>query len=460
LYTATRNIAVRHIRAEQRRVARERAAMAIAPDPTPLVDADQLRPVIDEVLERLGERDRELVLLRFFRGSTFVDLAQRYGITEDAARFRLNRALERMRSLLAKNGITSTPALIGAALAQPAHAALTEALISTVTAGALTQAATTSVGVGASVLHLMTTTQTAAVAGILLACVGGFWLRRDYAAVQSARSDLAAETRAYESAVAELQAAQAAVPARAKTSLTALAPARVSTAAASNRGVLLAPAPASSLTSPAASPTKREINWAMSRDPEIRATLSTWVKSGQHAGLAAFYRQTGLAPEKITVLEELLLQRNIYMGPNALLTLRPEGKAEGQVEAEIRQLLGEPTYGQFQQYSLLQFVSAVSTGVAALTYDSETPLTAPQADQLTRLLASHSATRMPFPKDVNWAEALPAAKAMLSSSQYAALVSLAATVGRMSAAVNAINPGTFGDPLNPPSSLYTLGTKP
>jgi hypothetical protein len=148
------------------------------------------------------------------------------------------------------------------------------------------------------------------------------------------------------------------------------------------------------------------------------------------------------------------------MGPGALLALRPENKTVEQVYAEIRQLLGDATYGELQQYLRTQFVGAVSIGVAALTYASETPLTPVQADQLTRLLANHTAARTPFPKDINWAEALPQAKAILSFSQYAALESLAATVGKSPAAVNPVMPGTFGDPLKPPPALYTIGPKP
>jgi hypothetical protein len=188
--------------------------------------------------------------------------------------------------------------------------------------------------------------------------------------------------------------------------------------------------------------------------------LSAWIGSSLHASLAAFYRQTGLPSEKITALETLLLQYNTYMGPGATLTLRPENKTEAQVSADVRQLLGEATFAQYAQYARTQFLSAISTGVAALSYGSETPLTGLQADQLTRLLMNHTTARTPFPKDINWAEALPQAKAILLPAQYAALSSLAATVGKAPAAVNPFFPGTFGDALNPPAALYATGSRP
>jgi hypothetical protein len=306
----------------------------------------------------------------------------------------------------------------------------------------------------------MTTTQTAAVAGILLACAGGLWLRRDYVALHSAQSDLTAETRAYESAIAELKAFQAAARSSAETQSAASSTTTGAAVIAPRGGIIVAQSAAPVPAQPARVPPKEEVNWTLSRDPEIRATLSTWIGSSIHAGMAAFYRQTGLKPEKIAALEDLLLQQNVYMGPGALLALRPENKTGETVYAEIRQLLGDSTYGELQQYLPTQFVGALSIGVAALSYHTETPLSPLQADQLTQLLANNASVRRPFPKDINWAEALPQAKAILSPSQYAALESLAATVGKSPAAVNPVMPGTFGDPLNPPPSLYAIAPDP
>src|SRR5581483_9989012 len=69
LYTSTRYAAARVVRTEQRRQQRELKAETmneLTRDPSPAVDWEKLRPVIDDVLHALGERDREVVLLRFF----------------------------------------------------------------------------------------------------------------------------------------------------------------------------------------------------------------------------------------------------------------------------------------------------------------------------------------------------------------------------------------------------------
>ena len=107
LYTSTRFAALKLRRTEQRRQAREQEAhtmqQMLSPEPAP--DWERLRPILDDVLQSLGERDREIVLLRYFRGLAFADLARALQLNEGAARMRVDRALDRMSRLLAQRGI-------------------------------------------------------------------------------------------------------------------------------------------------------------------------------------------------------------------------------------------------------------------------------------------------------------------------------------------------------------------
>ena len=59
------------------------------------------RILIDEVL-RLEEPFRSTVLLRFFDGLTVAAIARRHGVDESTARWRLETALERLRSALSR----------------------------------------------------------------------------------------------------------------------------------------------------------------------------------------------------------------------------------------------------------------------------------------------------------------------------------------------------------------------
>jgi hypothetical protein len=75
------------------------------------------------VLQALDEGDREAVLLRYFEGQSFAAIGIALQLGEDAARMRVNRAIEKTRGLFAKRGITSSAAAIGAAFAEQAVAA-------------------------------------------------------------------------------------------------------------------------------------------------------------------------------------------------------------------------------------------------------------------------------------------------------------------------------------------------
>ncbi|WAC19444.1 sigma-70 family RNA polymerase sigma factor [Luteolibacter sp. SL250] len=64
----------------------------------------ELRPVIDDAIASLPEKDRETVLLHFYHAMSVGEMAARLGIATDAARKRLERATARLRSKLARRG--------------------------------------------------------------------------------------------------------------------------------------------------------------------------------------------------------------------------------------------------------------------------------------------------------------------------------------------------------------------
>jgi RNA polymerase sigma factor (sigma-70 family) len=145
LYTRTRFAASKALRAEQRRHAREeKACMELPPPTTPDPGWDELQPVLDTVMYELDERDRTAVLLRYFERQPLADVGAKLGLTEDAARMRLGRALDKLRQLLARRGITSTTAALAGLLAQqtvtsaPAGLALNIAGTALASAGATT----------------------------------------------------------------------------------------------------------------------------------------------------------------------------------------------------------------------------------------------------------------------------------------------------------------------------------
>jgi RNA polymerase sigma factor (sigma-70 family) len=139
LYTSARFAAAKLVRAERRRLNREEEFMREPNDAAPEADWEQLRPVLDEVMHQLQETDREAILLRYFENRPFADIGARCGLNENAARMRVERALEKLRSLLARRGVTTVAALasvISAHAVQVAPASLAATLAATSLASA------------------------------------------------------------------------------------------------------------------------------------------------------------------------------------------------------------------------------------------------------------------------------------------------------------------------------------
>ncbi len=142
LHTTTRHIAARAMRKERTRQRYEQAAMQdlIATGPEP--DWERLRPVIDDALDELEPRDREAILVRFFEARPFADMGAAWRISQDAARMRVDRALEKLRSALARRGVASVSTALATVLATQGGLAAPAGLAATVSGTALTAAAT------------------------------------------------------------------------------------------------------------------------------------------------------------------------------------------------------------------------------------------------------------------------------------------------------------------------------
>ena len=139
LHTTTRFAASEARRTERRRRSREQEVHLMhelfATEST--ADWDRLRPVIDEALGELNERDREAVLLRYFAGLPLAAVGEKLDLSENSARMRVDRALGKLHALLARRGVTSTASAIGFALTTQSSIAAPATLAASVTANAL-----------------------------------------------------------------------------------------------------------------------------------------------------------------------------------------------------------------------------------------------------------------------------------------------------------------------------------
>ena len=64
----------------------------------------EMQPVLDDALAALSDKDREALLLRFYRSLSVREIAATLGIATDAAQKRIDRATERLRGKLARRG--------------------------------------------------------------------------------------------------------------------------------------------------------------------------------------------------------------------------------------------------------------------------------------------------------------------------------------------------------------------
>src|SRR5262245_3325214 len=102
LTTIVRRLAQNRLRSERRRSAREAAAVAAEPGPTPeqvLAREEVRKRVVDAVLA-LDEPFRQVVLLRFYDDLAPRAIAQRLGVPPATVRTRLLRALDKLRARL------------------------------------------------------------------------------------------------------------------------------------------------------------------------------------------------------------------------------------------------------------------------------------------------------------------------------------------------------------------------
>jgi RNA polymerase sigma factor (sigma-70 family) len=126
LFTTTRYVAARYQRGEHRRQEREMRAFEqhqLHQPEAPSAVWEELQPHLAVALDSLSGADREAVLLRFYRQASHRQIAEQLRITENAAEKRVRKALDKMRQLFAKKGVTLSVAALAGGLTASASAA-------------------------------------------------------------------------------------------------------------------------------------------------------------------------------------------------------------------------------------------------------------------------------------------------------------------------------------------------
>jgi len=143
LYKATRFVALAQTRAAVRRQRYEQEASMPPEDQTPAPDPlwEQIVPLLDEALAQLGEKDRQALLLRYFENKSLAEIGSAFGTGEDAARMRINRALEKLHHYFTRHGVASTAALIAETISLNSAVAVPAGLVKSATIAAVAHGA-------------------------------------------------------------------------------------------------------------------------------------------------------------------------------------------------------------------------------------------------------------------------------------------------------------------------------
>jgi RNA polymerase sigma factor (sigma-70 family) len=104
----------------------------------------QIAPLLETAIAGLNEKDRHVIVLRFFENKSLVEVGQALGANEDAARMRVNRALEKLRKFFTKGGIPLSAAVIAGAISANSVQAAPAMLVKSVTAVAVAKGAAAS----------------------------------------------------------------------------------------------------------------------------------------------------------------------------------------------------------------------------------------------------------------------------------------------------------------------------
>jgi RNA polymerase sigma factor (sigma-70 family) len=169
LHRHTCYVAANIIRRERRRQAREREAVEMNSLHHDTGEtAAQLAPVLDDAINQLSARDRAAIMLRFFERRDLRGIGETLGSTEDAAQKRVSRALEKLRAILVRRGVTLSGTALAAALATQAVTAAPAGLVASISTAAL---AASAVGSGTTLTLLNIMTLTKLKAGVLGALV-------------------------------------------------------------------------------------------------------------------------------------------------------------------------------------------------------------------------------------------------------------------------------------------------
>ena len=202
LYRHAGFVASTAMRSESRRRARETLAMELNPT-SEATDWSPVAPILEEALSELSDADRDALVLRYFEKEPYARVGAVFDISEDAARMRVDRALDRLRAALEKRGVTSTSGALAALILAHAVVPAPSGMAASISAAALSMPLAAGVTPVLAVKPLTLGFATAVLVGVLTFGWIGSRLQRDRRLLEQTNAELRAELGSLRSAASQ-----------------------------------------------------------------------------------------------------------------------------------------------------------------------------------------------------------------------------------------------------------------
>lgn len=440
LYLGAHHAAAQVVRGEQRRRVREQEAHTmheLFSDAESATNWDRVRPVLADAMRELSDADRDAVLLRYFERRPFAAIGDALELGEDAARMRVDRALDKLRVLLSRRGITSTTAALAAALGNQAMVAAPVGLAASITGTALAGAAVTATTAAtattltAGIFMTKTTLIVTAAAIVAIVSTVYFYTKAERAdaivtTVVRERDDLREKISAAEQRVTRAEQQNAAL----KRDFDGIFSKQTSSAAIASNGLTEAD----------------KAKFYVRAGPGDKAEAQRQQRESRilnlEANYQALFRQLGFTAEQIERFKAVRLEgmdkssdlfraraaaakaADPTIGRPGLQKVFDQANADNYAEtqAALRATFGEEIAQKIQHYESALPVRPMANQLASSLFYSDAPLTPDQAERLVDIMANHSRTG-PGKVDagaMNAVAVLEEAQAVLSPTQMAA----------------------------------------
>jgi RNA polymerase sigma factor (sigma-70 family) len=397
LYQTARLTAANSLRREIRRQNREQQAYMQSNLNEPEPDHwEQIGPLLEQAMAGLSEADRNAIVLRYFENKPLKEVGAALGATDDAAKMRINRALEKLRAFFLKRGVTLSATGLGAAISahsiEAAPAGLSIAVVAAVCQGSALTASTLTLAKGT--LKLMAWTKLNIAAGVAAAAV----IALQWGKIESQKVEFTSLQRQLQQAALQSDKQLAAIKDLETRDETMARSLRNMVAQTTQSAARKPAAPVPAVVGnppgvPSQGKTSGSVLANLLKDPDMMKAMVEQQAQLLKTEFAPLVKQLNLKPEQGDAFYKLLtdnvtntmLQSLAMMegakDPDAAIAA---ANAEKNMQDQMRLLLGDSGYSQYQEFQATLSDRMIFEQMQASFTDD--PLTGDQQQRLLQIM--------------------------------------------------------------------------